>query len=285
MTGPRPLRVLLSSFPERYSLPARPGNASASVIDAYRQTNFLLAADFALFERLLNLQLSVLAANARAKGPRAAALTSLWSRVFSLLGSACGAACYGSYVSCPPLLRTALDCLAAQMELIANGFAEYEEWLLTAISLDKQLTATAIEIGRFRSASVLVDDAQLGPLFRLLSDLSMPHLGSSLFLAAPEATPQKAGLAFADGAFHLGWAELISGWLVLLASKQLDLVVSSGVFSVNKALAADCESVRRDVEQVLAGKRRCYVESAGDRFLFQNFRRTPSGQPRRVVLG
>jgi len=278
-------RALLTSFPERYSLPARPANATASVLDAYRQTNFLLPEEFALFERVLNLQLRLVATNAKAKGVKAAALFSLWSRVVANLADACQSACCGSYVSCPPLLRAALDCIAVEKSLVAGGFAEYEEWFAEGIAQERSRAATAIDIGRFRSASVLIDDERLGPLFRLLSDLSMPHLGSSLFFASPEVSPQKAPLAFADGAFHLGWAELISGWLILLATVQLETSASSGVLTLPRALAMDCEAIQRDATPVLESKRRCYVEPDGDRFLFYNFRRTATGQPKRVILG
>jgi len=58
----KPPRVVLSSLPERYSLPARP-TASAVVQDAHRQTGFLLGQELATFESAMNLQLRIVAEN------------------------------------------------------------------------------------------------------------------------------------------------------------------------------------------------------------------------------
>ena len=43
----------------------------------------------------------------------------------------------GSYVSCAPLARFALEAIAVQRSLAAGEFAEYEEWFAGAVSQDK----------------------------------------------------------------------------------------------------------------------------------------------------
>ncbi len=282
---PRPkLRASLTGFPERYALPSRP-LAAAAAQDAHRQTGFLLTDDLALFERAMNLQLQIVSANAKARTPEAAALFGFWSRTFSHLSDACALMCVGSYVSCPPLLRTACDCIAAQRSLIEDGFEEYLDWYPEAISREREFAALAIGLGRFRAGSVLASDARLGTAYRLLTDLSMPHFGTSVLQTAPETNLQKMPITFAGSAFHLGWAELILGWLVMLAGAQLETAAGSRVFAVDEATHMAEEALARDIETALTSTRRCYVEDIDGLFVLRNFRRTAGGAPKRVVLG
>ena len=146
------------------------------------------------------------------------------------------------------------------------------------------LAAMTFALGLFRAGSVVAEDARLGSLSRLLTDLSMPHFGSTALLVAPDSGLQRLTLAFADQAFHLGWAELNSGWLLTLAESQLAAVASSGVFDLSEELADELQAIRREVSTIVEGRRRCYVEEVEGRFLFHNFRRTASGAPKRVVL-
>ena len=117
-------KVAPYAFPERYVLPARPAGEPPSVQDAHRQTHFLLPADLTLFEGAMNLQLALVAAGAKKRSAEAAAILGFWSRVFSCLSDGCVLLGRASYASCPPLLRTACDCIAAQRSLIADGFEE-----------------------------------------------------------------------------------------------------------------------------------------------------------------
>lgn len=281
----KPPRVLLTSFPESYALPSKPAKAPAAVLDTHRQTTFLLGEELAMFERAMNAQLRVVAENAKVRGARAAAMFTLWARVFSHLVDGCELMMRASYVSCAPLCRFALETIAAEKSLAAGEFAEYEEWFAEAVSQDKTNAAIMIDPGKYKAASMLIADERLGILYRLLSDLSMPHFGPSLLLAAPEVSLQKAPLAFADGAFHLGWAELVTGWLLLLAGEQLTVARDCGVFSLSGALTTEAAAVLRDIAAALGNKRRCYAEDAGGRFVLHNWRRAASGQPKRVALG
>jgi hypothetical protein len=283
--APRPkLRITMGAFPQRYSLPSRPSGASPSVQDACRQTQFLLGDDLALFERAMDLHLRLVAENARLRTPEAAALFAFWARVFSHLADACTLMSQGAYVSCPPLLRTACDAIAAQRSLIADGFGEYEEWLADAIGQVKERAALAFALGRFRAGSMLAQDPALGAIYRLLTDLSMPHFGATAFLVAPDSNLQKAPLTFGDNAFHLGWAELVTGWLLALAEAQLSTAVSSGVFATSEDAAAGQQAISREVAAALDNPRRCRAQEVDGRFLFHNFRRAATGAPRRVML-
>ncbi len=282
---PRPkLKVALTVFPDRYILPSKPSTASPAVQDAYRQTQFLLGEPLLLFERSMNLQLAIVAGNKKARTAPAAALLSFWSRTFSHVGDTCTLLSVGSYSSCPPLLRSALDCLAVERGLMRDGFGEYEEWLTEAIYLAKAHSALAFDLGRYRAGSVLAADERLGPMYRLLTDLSMPHFGSTAFQTGSDSNLQKLSLSFGDAAFHLGWAELVMGWLLELSQAQLATAAQSGLFNVGAEARAGIENFERDYQLLRVGGRRCYVEEADGRFLFQNFRRKPGGVPKRIML-
>jgi hypothetical protein len=278
------LKFQLAAFAERYVLPSRPSSAPQAALDAHRQTSFLLGDGLALFERAMNLQLQIVAANARARTPAAAALFTLWSRAFANLADACSALTVASYASCPPLLRTALDSIAVQRALEAEGFSEYEAWFAAAVSQVKEKNALAIEPGPYRAASVLIQNEHLGTLYRLLTALTMPHFGASALLAAPDIGLQKMSAGFADSAFHLGWAEATLGWLLQLAAAQIETVLATQAVQTPDALRSEGEAAVRDSHRAAADPRRCHAEIDGDRFLFHNFRRTATGQPRRIIL-
>lgn len=276
-------RAMLAGFPDRYALPARPPGAPASAQDAHRQTGYLLGSELALFDRLMNQQLRLVAEQSRVRGPHAAALFSFWSRSYGGLADTCALMAGASYGSCPPLLRTVIDCIAVQRSLIESEFADYDEWFAAAVS--RAGAATAVDIGRYRASSAVIADPRLAPMYRLVSDLAMPHLGSTLFLAAPEASLQKLPMAFADTGFHLGWAQLVSGWLLQLAAVQVETALSAPIFDISPDVRTDCDAAARDIEPVLADGRRCAAEEDEGQFVFRNFRRSSGGQPKRVVLG
>lgn len=279
------MRVVVGGLAERYSLPPRPAGAAPWVQDAYRQTSFLLADDLALFQQAMDVQLQAASAAAKRRTPEAAALFGFWSRTFCHLADGCSLLCLGSYRSCPPVLRSACDCIAAQRALIRDGFGEYGDWLANAVTQDRERAAVHIDLGRFRAGSVLAEDDRLGLAYRALTELSMPHFGSTAFQVGAEISLQKLHLAFAEAGFHLGWAELIAGWLLLLCSAQLETIVASEHMGVTGETAEAARAVCDQIAAALSSERRCYVENAGDGLLLHNFRRTPAGAPRRVLLG
>jgi hypothetical protein len=277
------VKFALTTFPESYSLPGRP-SAPAAAIDAHKQTQFLLSDELVLFERAMNLQLAILAENKKAKAHSAAAILSFWSRTFSHVADACTLVCSGSYGSCPPLLRAALDNVAVQRSFMRDGFSEYEEWFEEATAQAPEHQALAFNLGRYRAGSVLAEDEQLGTLYRLLTDLSMPHFGSTALQVGPESGLQRLTVAFADQAFHLGWAQLVLGWLLTLAAAQVEIVVGADAMTVTQRGLDDSKTVEDQIQRLLSDSRRCQVEEVDGRFLFHNFRRTASGQPKRVML-
>jgi hypothetical protein len=280
-----PPKVAPYAFPERYALPGRPAGDTPAVQDAHRQTHFLLPADLALFEQAMNLQLSLVAAGAKKRSAETAALLGFWSRVFSCLSDGCVLLGRASYASCPPLLRAACDCIAAQRSLIADGFDEYNDWLASALGKDREHAASYIEMGRFRAGSVLAQDERLGRAYRFLTDLTMPHFGGTLFQVGPDSSQQKLALAIGESAFHLGLAELVSGWLLLLAGAQTEAALDGPFVEPGHPLRDEAARLRKQTEEALAAPRRCRAEELPDgRRLIHNFRRAVSGAPRRVLL-
>ncbi len=278
------LRFKLEAFPERYSLPPRPAPATAAVNDAHRQTNFLLPDNLFLFERAMNVQLQVLAGNAKARSPQAAGLFTIWSRAFSCLADACALTVVASYSSAAPLLRSAIDFIAAQRSLIADSFAEYEAWYPAAVTRARERAAIVYDAAPSSAATAPAAGERLAMLHGLLSVLSLPHFGASTLIVAPETNQQRIAAGFADNAFHLGWAELLTGWLNELAAAQVQTLLETDVFSLSANLRSDAEAAVRDVAASAEGARRCYVEHKDGHFIFQNFRRTATGQPRRIIL-
>ena len=285
MSEPSPLKIAPFAFPERYEPPGRPDTASPVVRDAHRQTQFLLSSDLSLFEQAMGLQLAAVAVLAKKRSPETAALLGFWSRTFSYLSDTRALLSRASYPSCPPLLRAACDCIAAQRSLLAEGFGEYREWLATAMGKDREHAASYIDLGRYRAGSALAQDTRLGSTYRFLTDLAMPHFGGTVLQVGPDSSQQRLALTFAGGAFHLGWAELIAGWLLLLAEAQIKTALAADELNAVGALKEDAARLGKQIEEALASSRRCRAEELDDgRRLIHNFRRAVSGAPKRVLL-
>ena len=248
---------------------------------------FLLGEDLALFEKGMNLELRIVMDSraGRYRTHALAALLGLWSRSLHYRADACSLVVRGRYVSCIPLLRAACDCIGAQRGLVSGGLDEFTAWLAN-MTQSREHAALDVGLGRYRSGSKLAGDDRLAALYRVLSDLSMTHFGSTLLQVAPESDLQKISIGFGDSSFHLGWGQLIGGWLLALVVAQLDTAVAAGgVFAVSPEAKEELTGLSADVEKALAKPDRCRVEDVGDgRYLFQNFRRQPGTAPRRLLL-
>jgi hypothetical protein len=264
------LRVTLASVPDEYRLPGRPSSAPASVVDCHRQSTFILGSDLTLFERIINAHIEAARA-LKADSPRTTAAVTYESRTLSLLCDCCALMLTGSYASCLPLLRSAVDSLAVQVSLQEEDFADYDDWYQAAVTKDG--TSTAIGLGMYRAGGAISADPTLDRIYRFVTALSMPHFGSTLWLSAPAIDPLKAPLAYLPRAFHLAWAELLTGWLLALAAAQ--------------ARASNLPTARElsdQVNTISTGQRRCHIEEQDNRWLIKDFRRDNRGQPRTIIL-
>jgi hypothetical protein len=278
--GP-PQAVPPFTFPPQYELPLAPSAA------APREVRFLLGEDLALFQKGMNLEIRIVLASraGRYRTHALAALMGLWSRSFANRADACSLIVRGGYVSSIPLLRTACDGIGAQRGLTSGGMDEFTAWL-AAMGQSREHTALDVGLGRYRAGSVLATDERLGNLYRAVTDLSMTHFGSTLLQVGPESDLERISIAFADSSFHLGWAQLLTGWLLVLVQAQLETALAAGnVFAVPPEAKGELSGLSSEIEKTLAKADRCRMEELeGGRYLLHNFRRQPGGAPRRLLL-
>jgi hypothetical protein len=290
MTSPLP-RVTAIDAPETYQLPARPQQASAAVMDAYRQTQFMLSGDLELFAEAMNLQVRLItdARPVKYRTHELAAITALWSRTYGYLSDTALLVTRGSYPSTLPLVRAACEAIAAQVGLRGGEMGEHAQWLASTLEPNEEFKAFEFELGRYFPGSVLANDAVLRGIYRPASDLGRPAFGASLLQVGPESNNNRLSVTFADASFHLGWAELTLGWLIALALRQIQVIIDAeGVFPVSDEVKGAYNGLRERIEKTLANGDRCKVEEvvreSDRRYLVHNFRRSAGGAPKRIVL-
>ena len=291
MTNLPPQRVSPIHAPEDYVLPGRPAGAAAPVIDAHRQTQFLLGVDLDLFAEAMNLQLRLLrdAYPSRYRSHALAAIVALWSRAYFYLGDALVLVTRGSYPSTLPLVRAACEVIAAEEALRGGEMEEHHRWLAGALLPNETHKALDVDLGRYFSGEVLANDAALRSVYRPASDLGRPNFGATLLQVAPESSQGRLAVLFGDASFHLGWAELALGWLLALAARQARVVVDAEpMFPVSDEARAAYEGLQARVDAALARRDRCRVEAVDEgnaqRYLVHNFRRASSAAPRKILL-
>lgn len=269
---------------------AKPPIDAEGSADAYRQMSFVLGAEVDLVVRGLNLEGEVALAS-RGAGFRkqaTAAAMGAWSRGWLIRLEALHACEWGNYAAAMPLLRAATDHLAGEIYLLRQDAAEWEEWLdQGGISSVPAEQAMEFRLHAFRAAEVLAAHETLGQIYRIVTDLSLPHFGSTLLLAANDSTPERILMTFGDRDFHLGLAELCLGWLFALGRAQLEAIAGAGpVFAHDQQEATTQWS--QDAKAMVDRDDRCRVDvvdrDEGQRYLFQNWRRGPGAARKRVLL-
>ncbi len=287
-TYPRLSAVIM---PQHWDLPGRPEGASASLLDAHRQTSFQLAGDLRLLHEGMNLILGLVqdSAHSRYRTNAMAAALLLGARGFAGISDATGLALNAAYGSCAPVVRTACECIAAAAQLRAEELPVFEEWLSATLRPDDAYKALDAGMGQFFAGSTVAADPRFSLVYRGVSELARPHIGVSLALSAPDSSRQTLKPAFGDQAFHFGWAQLTLGWLLALCDVQLRLFGDGGgVFNVSTEWRSRAEAYARQVDDALGGQTRCRFEPVntdlGPRWLLSNFRRQAAGAPRRLLL-
>ena len=285
-------RVSAIPFPESYALPGKPdAPAPATAQDAYRQTQFVLGADLQAFSDGMNLQLRVLhdSSHSRYRTHEYAAVVSTWSRAYSALADACLLVGRGSYASAVNVVRTACELIAAEYQLQHEEMGEYVGWLLGHLKPDEDHKALDVGLGHYFAGTTLAADEQLRLVYRASSDLGRPNFGATLLKTAPESNNLRLAYTFADTTFHVAWAEIELGWLLRLCERQLAVAVHMpGVFNITQETHDAYAAYARRVDELLANKGRARIEEVeADGFrswLVQNFRRQPSGAPKKILL-
>lgn len=258
--------------------------------DAYRQAGFVLGSAIDLLLRGLALEGAVAEASSDSKH-RTQAMASalgLWSRSWLTRLEALHAMEWGNYPAAIALVRSATDYAAGEIYLLRQDAAEWLEWLENrGIALAPEQHATEYRLHAFRAAEVLAAHDILGPIYRAAMDLSMPHFGSTLLLAGSESDPSRVLMTFGDRDFHLGLAEIVLGWLLMLSVAELEAAVEHGsTFAIPDRAAI--EAFAGEARKMAANPDWCRLEETEvefqKRYLVQNWRRKPGSAPKRVLL-
>ena len=291
MTNVPSQRVSPIASPDAYALPGRPEGASPVVLDTYRQTQFVLGSDLELFAEAMDLQLRLVkdAYPSKYRTHALAAIMGLWSRSYSYLTDALLLTVRGSYASTVPLVRAACEVISAQEGLRGGEMDEHTKWLLATLHPDEAVKAFEFELGRYFAGGVIAADPALRSVYRPVSELSRPNFGATLLQVGPETNNLRIALSFADASFHLGWAELALGWLLVLALRQSRVIIDAEpLFPVSDERRTAFEDLERRVDAALGRTDRCQIEEfeveGNRRYLAHNFRRAPGGAPKKILL-
>ncbi len=284
-------RVAPITFPASDSVLARPGDDQpAAVRDAYRECSFALGTDINWLQRTLSLQREIVAQSypSRYRNRRYAAALLLWSRVYSTSIELLRLTTWGRYAPCPPLVRSCVEWLTAELGVVGDQIVEFESWLDAAFRPASDQAATAFGMGQYTASREIASVDSLAPIYRAAVELARPHFGASALLVAPESNTQRIQIHWGDESFHFGWAQLLLGWQMVLQERQLAFAVGSELFAAGTTEQDTWRTLSREAQRLLEAPNRCrveWVEGGGDdQLLIENFRRQPSGAPRRILL-
>jgi len=285
-------RVSGIPFPDAYALPGKPDDAAgAASHDAYRQTQFVLGGDLRLFAQGMNLQLRLLhdSSHSRYRTHVYAAVVSAWSRAYAAMSDACLLVTRGSYATVPNLVRSACELIAVEYQVRHEEFGEYVGWLMSHLQPDEERKAFDAGMGHFFAGTTIAADSELRVVYRAASDLGRPNFGATLVLTGPESNNARLAYAFDDRTFHCAWAEIELGWLLRLCERQLAVAAHMrDVFNVTDETHAAVATYAHKVHETLDNPSRGRLEEFDDdnmkRWLVHNFRRQPSGAPKKWLL-
>ena len=288
---PPPQRVSPITVPdEDPALPAPGAEAPRLVRDAFREFRFACTTESRWIERSLHLQREIVRASSgsRYRNHRYAAALLLWSRIDAAALEVWRLTAWANYAPAPPLLRAMLEWLAAEQAIVGSEFEEFAEYLRAFAGHNAEHAALDLGMGQYMAGQQIAMAPDLAPVYRAASELARPHFGASILLAAAESSRQRVLVHWGDRSFHLGWAQLLSGWLMTVLARQTRFAVGRGLFAVDAEQRARFQTLAREGEAILGASERCrasWVTEAGrQRLLLQGFRRQPSGAPQRLLL-
>jgi hypothetical protein len=180
--------------------------------------------------------------------------------------------------------------IGAEEALRSAEMPEHNHWLQEALHPNEEHKAFDFEMGRYFAGNTLASDASLGAIYRPSADLARVHFGSTLLQVGPESNNTRLSLSFADTSFHQAWAELIVGWLLTLALRQLQMLVDAAgtIFPLSEEARTAFDSLRARIQAVLSRGDRCSLTEVLDgndrRYLISGFRRSSSTAPKKVIL-
>lgn len=277
--------------PTSWTLPGKPEALAPAAEDAWRQTGFALGSDLRAIETGLTLQLRIVGTGYSpvARNMTMAAFASLWSRAFACTADATALIRRGAYQSALPLVRQAVEHIAAQSQLGAE-FDAFKIWSHRAYARHAPARAEEVGLGHYFAGEAIAADEHLRLIYRAASDFGRPNFGPTALFVANEASHERYPLIFADSAFHLGWAQLLLGWLLRLEAAQLHIALHAREqFPAPQALRDEAAGHVRTIEPILDTDGRCRLEEYVDdeahrRHLLVDFRRQPADAAKRILL-
>ena len=265
---------------------SKPPISAEGSADAYRQTSFVLGAEVETVLTAMNWEGAVATASSGAKfrNQQTAAGLGLWSRSWLYRLEALHAMEWGNYPGAMPLIRAAADCAGGLLYLLRHGMREWGEWLDDGgVALAPEQHAMEFRLHAFRAAEVLAEDPVLGPAYRISGDLTLPHFGATMLLVGGDSDSERVAMTFGDRDFHVGFAELVLGWLASLSAWHMRVALEyPAVFGPTET------PDRAAIDAMVVVERRCHVElvevAGAPRYLVHNVRRAPGGAPKRYFL-
>jgi hypothetical protein len=286
-----PQRISGMRVPDGWALLGPPEGLGSDAEDAWRQTGFQLGEDWRLLGEGLALQ-ARLAATGYTPAARTmvmAGFASLWSRAFLGSSDAAQLVRRGAYQSALPLIRSVVEFIGAQRGLVEE-LDEWRRWTHEAYGRDEESRSIDQGLGHYFSGESIAADPHLRLIYRAASDFSRPNFGPTALFVANEGSHERYPLVFADQAFHLGWAQLLLGWLLRLDAAQLHSSLHlGGQFPPSDELREEVVAHVRSVEAHLDDDGRCRLEEYEDahgrrRHLLLGFRRQGADAPRRLLF-
>ncbi|MCH2657618.1 MAG: hypothetical protein MKZ81_01260 [Dehalococcoidia bacterium] len=276
---------------EQWKLPGKPADLSTVAADSWRQTNFNFAEEIKLIENGLNLEarFSASAYTLSARNMDMAGFATLWSRSFLTCSDITTLIRRGGYQSAMPLIRQAVELIGAQWGLTSE-IDTWRRWTHEAFNQESDSRAIEQKVGHYFSGESIASDPNLRIIYKAASDFGRPNFGPSALFVANGANRVRYPLIFADQAFHIGWAELIFSWLMMLNRKQLHLSMRiPNFFPIDAKNKHQIIEHIQLIEEYLSDDQKCRIEEYEDkagrpRHLMINFRRQLSDQRARLLF-
>jgi hypothetical protein len=275
---------------EEPALVAPDGSHPQLVRDAFREFGFACSRESRWIDQSLTLQRSIVrgSTGSRYRNHRYTAALLLWSRIDATALETWRLIAWANYAPVPPLIRAMLEWLGAEQAIVGSEFDEFETYLRDFAGHDAEHGGADWGMGQYMAGQQLAMAKELGVVYRAASELARPHFGASMLVTASESNRQRVLVHWSDRSFHLGWAQLLSGWLMVILGRQSRFAVGRGLFAVEGEDRETFQALTRQGEAILEGRDRCrseWVETDGrQRLLVSGFRRQPSGAPQRVLL-
>lgn len=290
---PDPPRQRISpiTFPSDTPALVKPGDDEPQARrDAFRETSFALSLDLRWLQDAFSLQRKIVEQSygSSFRNRRYASALMFWSRVYSGGLDSRALAARASYSAALPLMRASMEWLGAEQAVVGEEQVEFEDWLRGAWSNNAKHHATELGMGQYMAGQQIAMAPDTADAYRAVSELSRPHFGASALLTADGSHNKRFLVNWADEAFHLGWAQLLFGWQITIQDRQCRFAVGSGLFGVESEDRQEYQRLHRQSQTILQDQRRCrgewIIDAGRQRLLIDNFRRQPSGAPKRLLL-